>query len=139
MPAVTQLVVNDGQATPVAHTFKPDGKKGEVLFFADRSGGIPVGYGKISFNRRETSGNGSGSYKVTMKIVVPTLEQTSASTATGIQPAPTVAYKHEVNIEFSMPARGSVANRKDILAYAKNLLATADVQAVIHDLEDLYV
>lgn len=138
MPAIGNLTINDGAATPVAHTFAPVGVDGSLATYADRVGGIPVGYGKITVNLREPSNGASGVYKATVKILVPTLEQTSPSTATGIQPAPTVAFTTAVHMDFLLPARSSQQNRKDALAYAKNLLANAVVDNVVTNLENVY-
>jgi hypothetical protein len=137
MPAIGNIVINDGAATPVAHTFSPVGVEGVVATHADRSAGIPVGYGNIAISLRKPA-SGSGVYKASIKILVPTLEQTSPSTATGIQPAPTVAYTTAMHLDFLLPARSSLQNRKDILAYAKNLLSHATVVSVVENLENVY-
>jgi hypothetical protein len=62
-------------------------------------------------------------YKVTAKLVVPTLEQTSPSTATGIQPAPTKAYDVTAILEFMLPERSTRPEREYLLSYVKSLLA----------------
>jgi hypothetical protein len=138
MAEVTQFVLADGQATPVNHTFKPDGEKNGVLFFADRSTGVPVGFSKLSISQKETSG-GSGKTVTTLKVVVPTLEQTSASTATGIQPAPTLAYNTAVTVTFETAARSTTQNRADILAFVKNLLADSNIGSAVTDYEKVYI
>lgn len=138
MPAIGNLVINDGATTPVAHTFGPVGIEGKTATFADRIGGVPVGYGKVSLSIREPTNGSSGVFKVGIKILIPTLEQTSASTATGIQPAPTVAYVTAAHLDLLMPARGTLQNRKDILAYVKNALSNASVVSVVENLEAVY-
>lgn len=138
MPALGNVVINDGATTPVAHTFSPVGIDGNAANFADRSGGIPVGYGKLTIALREPTNGGNGVYKASVKILIPTLEQTSPSTATGIQPAPTVAYTTTAHLDILMPARSSLQNRKDILAYVKNVLANATLVSVVENLENVY-
>lgn len=51
MGAVTNIVINDAQATPVAHTFvplAPDAKG--VWWFEDQSPASPIGYKRISLS-----------------------------------------------------------------------------------------
>jgi len=82
-----------------------------VAKWADKSGGIPVGYPTFTMSVREPT-KASRVYKVTAKLDIPTLEQTSASTASGIQPAPTKAYSCQAVMEFLLPERSSNAERK---------------------------
>lgn len=138
MPAIGNVVINDGATTPVAHTFAPVGVVGSLATLADRIGGIPVGYGKITVNIREPQNGQSGVYKVSIKVMVPTLDVTSPSTATGIQPAPTVGYTTACMMDFLLPARSTQQNRKDVLAFVKNLLSNASIVSVVQDLESIY-
>lgn len=145
MPALASLVVNDGQATPVAHTFTPLSiDTNGVATFVDRVSGIPIGFAKFDLSLRnppsaQAGQNSTGRvYKVTMRLFVPTLEQTSASTSTGIQPAPTKAFDHVANLQFFLPERGTTQNRADLLALISNLLSDAAVKAVITDLEPFF-
>lgn len=141
----TTIVINDGQATPVAHTFKPTNVVDDVNSFADVSGGIAAGFPVINLSLREPvpmKGNGASTgdriYKCIASIEVPVLEVTSASTGSGIQPAPTRAYTLKARLEFMLPERSTLQNRKDLLAYSKNLLAHTVPTAMIQDLEDIW-
>ena len=89
MAAIAALTLNDGAATPVAHTFGPLGiDQARIAKWQDRSGGIALGFPTVTFSMRQPS-KASRNFKLTAKVVVPTLEVTSPSTSTGIQPAPT--------------------------------------------------
>lgn len=138
MPALANIVINDGATTPVAHTFAPDGIDGTVANYADRSGGLPIGYPKLTVSVRKPLNLSTGVYKVGVRIFTPTLEVTSASTGTGIQPAPTVSYTQSCFMEFLLPARGTLQNRKDIIAFAKNALANATINTVVENCEAVY-
>jgi hypothetical protein len=81
---------------------------------------------------------GSRNYRLTVKVSLPVLEQTSPSTATGIQPAPTKAYDLTFNGEFILPERSTLANRNDILAYVKNYIANAVVSSAVQNFEAVY-
>lgn len=127
MTAIAALTISDGQATPVAHTFSPVNiDAAGVAKWCDRSGGIALGYPTITFSMRQPT-KANRNYKVTTKVVYPVLEQTSASTATGIQPAPTKAYDLIFNGEFILPERSTLAQRNDVFAYVKNYFANAAV------------
>lgn len=142
MPARANIVINDGQTTPVAHTFNPS-EDGDMDLFEDKVGGIAIGFPLIAirFRRPVAPANGTASnasnrvYRVNMNVSVPTMESTSAATGTGIPPAPTVAYIHRCNMEWLLPERGTLQERKNLRAYVYNLLANADIQKVLQDLE----
>lgn len=137
MTAFAAVTINDGAATPVAHTFSPVNIVADVAKFADRSGGISVGYPTLTVSLTAPSKT-SRLYKARCKVVMPVLETISNSTMSGIAPAPTKAYDLTADMTFFMPERSTLQNRKDILAYAKNLLAHAMVTALVQDNENIY-
>lgn len=148
MPSLAPLVINDGLATPVAHTFGPlriDEK--QVATFLDRASGVGIGFSKLTFSLRSPNGNivaGAVSdamkrvYKAVLTIDVPKLESTSAATGTGIPPAPTVAMVHAVRMEFLLPERGAIGDRNDLIAYCQNALSNASIKAALTTLEGFY-
>jgi hypothetical protein len=137
MPAIANIVINDGQGTPVAHTFAPVTIKAEVASYADRVGGISVGYPTITASLSQPTKT-SRLYKARLKVVMPVLETVSNSTMSGILPAPTKAYDVTADMTFFMPERSTLSDRKNILAYAKNLLANAVSTALIETNETIY-
>jgi hypothetical protein len=140
MAQLAAITLNDGEATPVAHTFNPVGiKDGGVAFWADRSGGIALGYPVVSMSLREPKGKGPRNFRLTAKVVLPVLEQTSASTASGIQPGPTKAFDLIANVDMVLPERSTLAQRKDLAAFMKNFLANATfVTAAIESQETVF-
>jgi hypothetical protein len=138
MAAIANIVINDGKATPVAHTFAPVTiDQAGVAKWADRSGGISVGFPTISYSLKSPN-QASKSYKLVAKVSLPVLEQTSPSTASGIQPAPTVAYSLLANIELVLPERSTLADRKDLFAFVKNALANAIFTNGVENYETVY-
>lgn len=108
----------------VDKTFDPEGFiLPGVARWVDRSGGIAIGYPALSLSVR-TPTKVSRVYKVTAKLVLPTLEQTSPSTATGIQPAPTKAYDCTCVMEFMLPERSTLAERQALFSHVRSLFAT---------------
>lgn len=94
-----------------------------VAKWVDKSGGIPVGYPTFTMSVREPT-KASRVFKVTAKLDIPTLEQTSASTASGIQPAPVKAYSCQAVMEFLLPERSTQAERKILLRNVASLFFT---------------
>lgn len=142
MPARANLVINDGEATPVAHTFNP-AEDGDLDIFEDKSGGVAIGFPLVTvrFRRPTAPSNGSASnanqrvYRIAINVAVPTLESTSASTGTGIPPAPTVAFVCRCNQDWMLPERSALQDRKNLRAYVYNLLNHADIKKVVEELE----
>lgn len=134
MAAFADMTLNDGQATPVAHTFKARRIDGIVAKYQDISGGIAIGYPQVTISSREPV-NGSDNFKVTAKVILPVLEAISGSSYAGIVASPTLAYNLTFNAEFILPSRSTLPVRKDILAYAKNLISNAVLTAVVQDLD----
>lgn len=140
MPAIASLVINDGQATPVAHTFAPariTADNGKVIaLFEDRVSGILVGYWRL---RSEVSPvNSNKMYKLRFIIERATLETLSNNTSSGINPAPTLAYYTTAALEIWAHQRSTVAERKDARTLMANMLANANIQAVIDNIEAFY-
>lgn len=146
MPIVAAISLTDGQATPVAHTFNPAGPdKNGVLYFADRSGGYPVGYPLVSLSYAEPKGAAPTGllttnrvHRAVIKITAPILEVPGNANAAGFVPAPYKAYESLFRGEFVLPERSSLQNRKDILAYARAMLAHAFVTSMVQDNEAVW-
>lgn len=140
MPAFGNIVINDGKATPVAHTFGPlriDEKA--VATYLDRAAGVGIGFGKLAVSLRSPMGNvkpGDVSdaakrvYKAVLTLDLPTLESVST--------VPTVAYVHQARVELTLPERGTLADRKDLLMLLRNALANTSLNSVFETLESVY-
>jgi hypothetical protein len=122
----------------VAHTFSPVNiDAAGVAKLVDRSGGISIGFPAITMSVRAPQ-KGASNYKVVAKVSVPVLEATSPSTATGIQPAPTVAYTLLGTCEFVLPDRSTLQERTNVLAYLKNFLANTNLDTAVKTYEAIY-
>lgn len=137
MAAVGNIVINDGQGTPVAHTFSPSVVTTDVVTYHDRSGGIVLGYPELSLGQKMPS-NGTGSIKQTLKVSVPTLETVTGSTGEGFVPKPTLAYKERAFVEVYHDPRSSLQERKNLNAYLKNALANAAWTSIVENFEMPY-
>lgn len=137
MSAISNIVINDAQATPVAHTFAPARQSGDLVEWHDRSTGYVAGFKKLSMLTRFASAQNAGQ-RITIKVVDPTLAVTAPASGTGVQPNPVAAYTTLASVEFLLPTASSLQNRKDILAYVKNLLSNSQIVAAVENLDAPY-
>jgi hypothetical protein len=131
MALIANMTLADGQASPVNHTFTAKGVRNAVAKWKDQVGGVVAGMPVITFSLREST-SAAPMTKVTMKVRCPVLETDPSFLV------PTVAYENFANIEFAVHQRCTLAERKDLLAYVKNLLATTPVGDSVKDGEAIW-
>lgn len=134
MAAIADIVINDGQTTPVGHTFAAtDVSRDGIARWQERTTNtVPVGYFEATASIRRP-GKGASTTKVDLKVVCPTLEVTAGSTGGGYQAAPKLAYNCLAVCSFVMHERSTLQNRKDILAYMRNFLNATAVVNMVQD------
>jgi hypothetical protein len=128
MSAIANIVINDGLATPVAHTFAPAKTQADMALLEDRGAGVYIGFNKLAFMLKRPNGDSNvanRNLKLNVRIETPKLEVVSNSTISGIAPAATVAYRPFVEMGFVFPERCILQDRKDLLAYVKNLCSSS--------------
>lgn len=137
----TDIVLDDAQATPVTHTFKPVGRDAAGIFwFEDQSQPHPIGWWKISVELKKppvaTAGTSSSgrTFRVVVGLHEPVLETLSNSSASGILPAPTVSYIPRSFTEYVMPERSTSIDRQSLRKMSANLQDNAQIIAVVTDL-----
>lgn len=134
MSAIQNLVLNDGQTTPVPSTFTPTVASLDQAVWQDRSLGIFTGMPTVILSSRKPV-KGSPLFRVKATVKLPVMEVVSNSTVSGIAPAPTVAYTLQANVELMIPERSNLQNRKDIAAYTANLMADAQYKSLVENFE----
>jgi hypothetical protein len=145
MSAVVNIVLNDAQGSPVAHTFVPLGPDtGGVWWYEDQTGPAPIGYNRISLQLvRNSSSSSPGSNagdrtaRVKVGLHTPKME-TLGNNSAGITPPPTVAYTPRCNVEFIMSERSSLQDRKDLRKYVDFLMAEAQVTDMVENLRNVF-
>jgi hypothetical protein len=98
---------------------------------------VSIGQNELSLAQKVPSRD-SRNYKFSWKLRCPILEQTSASTATGIQPQPTLAYNNLASLDLVFNERSTLQERKDLLAQMRDLIDEALVTSQANDLEYTY-
>ena len=137
MGQISTITLTDGASTPVARAFKPARRDGSLYEYHNRANGIAAGYDKVFVEYRLPTKQ-LKSTKVAFKLVTPTLEQTSASTATGIQPAPQKAYECIGKLEFVLPERSNQQDRKNVLTMLRDLIDEQLVTDAVETLDPIY-
>jgi hypothetical protein len=128
--ALANIVLADGQVSPVNHTFTYNTEM-PLADWSDKVGGISIGEPHITMSVSNPT-SARKTRKVSVKIWVPRLEVISGD-AGGYTPAPRVAYTPLFEAHFVAPDRMSTAETADLFAYAKNLFANAMFKAVVVD------
>lgn len=129
MPAIASLSINDGLASPVAHTFAPQSTTGSKASWADRSPTIPAGYRTISHEVAEPNGTRTVT-KVTAGYMVPVVATIDGSD--------TVVRYNSAQVVLNVNPASTLQERKDLLAYVVNFLSNATVKTSVENLEPFY-
>ncbi len=143
MPAIANIVINDGAATPVAHTFTPLGKDDKGVYWFEQTTPAPanpLGAKRIGYKQdRVLDGQKrlTGESRVVMSLSVPTLEVLGNS-STGITPPPTLAYVEKARLEFVLSERSTTQERKDTRYLVYNLLMNGIAGSAIDNLQPSY-
>jgi hypothetical protein len=129
MAQATSIVLNDGQATPVAVTFAPESVTPALSSFADRSAGVSLGF------RRLKVSNSFASSKSVINRARLDVELPVTQTVNGIVSQAMVL---RAKLELLLPDGCTDQNRKDLFAFVKNSLSNALVLGALRDLDPLY-
>jgi hypothetical protein len=129
MPAIAALTINDGAASPVAHTFAVGGTDGTTGKFADKVSGVPAGYTKITHEFREAKSAG-GAHSVILGFSAPIL-----GTVNGVTQ---VVRTSNAQVRLNFAQDGTDAERKDLVAYIYNYIGNATVRPAIYNLDPWY-
>lgn len=136
MAAVANIILADGQSTPVNHTFNPTDIKSDVVTYHDKSSGIIAGFPRVTIGRRLATPS-NRNVKTTSRVYLPVLE-TAATAASGFTPGPTLSYALSGNVDVVIPDRATAAERADLYAYLKNLVANAVFGSAVKDMDFPY-
>lgn len=145
MAAIANIVLNDAQATPVAHTFSyasMENLRGTgLVVFEDRAIGTYIGYNKLTLTVARPKGDARAAnrnLRLMIKLETPKLEVVSNSTISGIQPAPTVSYRLAAELAVTIPERSQLQDRKDLQKMFREALSSAAVTDMFEKFEAPY-
>jgi phosphoribosylformylglycinamidine (FGAM) synthase PurS component len=129
MSAISAIGLYDGQATPLQKTFNVvTAQQGNSVpaQWAERSAGTYNGFRTATLLVRRAVN--SNSTKVTIRIKDPSYDVVTGATK----------YVSQVDITFTLPDASTLQNRKDIQAYAKNLLANPVTDDAVQNMSPAY-
>lgn len=138
MAAIANIVLNDAQATPVAHTFAPAKTQADMAVLEDRSAGVYIGFNKLTFMLSRPQGASKTSnrnLRLVIRVETPKMEVVSNNTISGISPAPTVSYRPVAELSITFPDRCSLQDRKDLQKYVLQLLSNSFVTNAVENYE----
>lgn len=122
MSKIDNITLADGLASPATHVFSPvQPQQGTIpAAWKNSEQDVMAGDRKITLRVSEKA----SAYAVEARISDPVLTALpdNCCTPTNI---PQVAYTEIASLSFSIAKSSTVQNRKDILAFAKNLLGTS--------------
>lgn len=129
MPAIAALTVNDGNTTPVAHTFSPVTSNGSKAEFAERSAGTPAGNYILSHEVVRPS-TAAAAHRIKIGLNVPVVATVDGS--------PTVVRNSSAQVILNLSNQSSEQERKDLLAFVANVLDNTSVKATVTNIEPFY-
>lgn len=127
MPSASTIAISD--STPTSHDFGPRGENGSAFVFKNTEAATGAGQMSLALSLSDASPS-RPTHKALITIAVP-VEQT-------VDGVTTVAYTLRFKGEFIIPEEATATQRADLLAYASNALAHADVKGYVEDLEPVW-
>jgi hypothetical protein len=129
MPAIGNIVINDDETTPVAHTFAPVTTDGSLAKLANRTGSMPAAFETLSVEMRQPA-SATGAYRLVVKTNDPV-----EATVNGVQ---TVVRNSSCELTFNFSQSSSSQERLNLLKMMSNLLSHATVKSVAQNVEPIY-
>lgn len=124
MSARSNLVINDRAATPVAHTFTPDGDTPLGVHVFSEKTGVPASDPQFTAALKASNGR----FRPSLKLRIPVVQ---TQTINGIS-NPVVVRFAEVNVQASFDSLSTEQERADAIGLVANALASS--QTMINDL-----
>jgi len=118
--AFAPITINDGQTTPVGHTFDTLDHGNDNWTWRETGTTSLLGAGPVTLARLKVKGGQLEKWRI--KVYMPALETATGQNSDGYTAGPKLAYSLTSVMDFIMPMRSTAQQRKDIRAYAYNLL-----------------
>lgn len=133
------ITVNDGETTPVAHTFNVARTATDSAEFLNSDGGVPRAYERLVFRLKRPNLNAQNPgnyYTASVRLEMPVLEAipTDAVNSQGYAPAQKMAYVNSGEVTIRSHHRSLSQERVNARTLLKNLLVQADTVSFFDDL-----
>lgn len=132
MAARSTVILKDRAATPVSHTFSPDGDDANGVHIFTEKTGVPIGNSRFTASLR----NSNGKYRPSLRLQVPIVQ---TQTINGVS-APVVVRTAYADLTFTFDASSTEQERKDTVGMLADALPTAQtmINDLIVNLADIY-
>jgi hypothetical protein len=129
MPTASAIVLNDGQATPVAHTFQPNQITPQLAVFTNRDSVTSAGQMTLELGFSPASSKRS-TERLSVRFNLPIEATVDGVTA--------VAYTARFLSDIIIPDSMTASQRADLAAFISNAVSDAIVQGMVTDLDPVY-
>jgi len=139
MAARSTVTLTDAAATPVALSYVvAGGVLNSILSWINRSvTSVILGQNRLTCFQRPADKKIQAT-KVTWKLENPILADSSGSTSSGYPAEPKLSHTLLGTIEFVLPAKSTLQERKDLLSQLRDLINEAVVTNQVHDYDFIY-
>lgn len=136
MAQIANIVLADGFTPPANKTFVPHTPQhgSEPAVWYEKTSANPLGYRQITLS---VLFKANGVSKVRLKIADPVLANFGAGCCVD-KNTPQVSYTDIFDATFSLPSVSTLENRKDILAYAKNMMTHQVMKDAVESLQSAW-
>jgi len=130
--ARTNLVINDRAATPVAHTYSPDGDDLNGVHVFSEKTTVPAGNPRFTASLRKSGGK----YRGALRLAVPVVQ---TQTINGVS-TPVVVRTAFIEVNTTFDALSSEQERADTVGLMANAMAASQTQMndMLVKLSDIY-
>ena len=131
MAARANLVLKDRAATPVNHTFSPDGDKADVHLFSEKTA-VPAGNPRYSISLRE----GASRWTAVIRMTIPVVQ---TQVINGVS-SPVIVRTTYIDFKVTFSNVSTDQERKDAIGmFADSLGATqTQINDLLVNLQDIY-
>jgi len=132
MSARTNLVINDRAATPVAHTYSPDGDDTNGVHVYSEKTSVPAGNPRYTASLKQSGGK----YRPSLRLQVPVVQ---TQVINGIS-TPVVVRTAYLEVSATFDALSSTQERADCVGLMVNSMAASQTQIndMFVNLSDIY-
>ncbi|DAD50249.1 TPA_asm: coat protein [ssRNA phage Gephyllon.3_12] len=132
MSSRTNLVVNDRAATPVAHTYTPDGDDTNGVHVFSEKTSVPAGNPRFTAVLKQSSGK----YRPSLRLAIPVVQ---TQIINGVS-SPVVVRTAFAEVSFTFDSLSTSQERADCVGLMANALATSQTQVndMVVNLSDIY-
>lgn len=133
------ITLTDAATTPVNRVYQIAANlaKGILSWIERTSTSVLLGQGRLTLFQRAADKTNPAT-KYSWKLEMPILAQASGGTSSGYVAEPKVSHTLIATIEFVLPAKSVLQERKDLLAQVRDLVGESIVTNMVHDYDAIF-